>query len=147
MANEYQLSYTGEQIDEKLSKVEPTGVTAGTYGGYASSTYSIPNVTVDEYGRVTNVSTSSLIDASDKGAGLMPYKCYNYLSGNKHLAASFLNTFNNDNSWHTITLSNVQVYSASVYESGSYIAIYAPGVYAVYAYIKPPYDTSSTSLT
>lgn len=145
MANEYQLSYTGEQIDEKLSKVEPTGVTAGTYGGYASSVYSIPNVTVDAYGRVTNISTSSLTDASSKGAGLMPYACYNYVSGNKHLAANLSNTFANDNSWHTITLSTAQGFSSSVYENGSYTSIYASGVYAVYAYIIPPFNTSSTS--
>lgn len=147
MANEYQLSYTGEQIDEKLSKVEPTGVTAGTYGGYASSVYSIPNITVDEYGRVISVSTSSLTDANIKNAGLMPYKSYYYLSNNQHLGANMVNTFDNDNNWHTITLSNAQRYSTSIYENGSYTSINTSGVYAVYAYIKPPYNPSSTSLS
>ena len=75
MATEYKLSYTAEEINESLDKINSlevtdgiigennlpaSGVTAGTYGGLdtENSVYNIPSMTVDEYGRVIEASNS-----------------------------------------------------------------------------------------
>ena len=69
--------------------LEPTGVTAGTYGSYtsqsSSSSYYIPIVTVDEYGRITSASQSYLGMASAKSNGLISmtdYNKFNYVLSN-----------------------------------------------------------------
>ena len=87
---EYKLSYTGAEIDEKLSMVgQRTGVTAGTYGGYKSSYYDIPNITVDDYGRITSVFGSTLTTVNSKSNGLMPYTAYNFLSSGNTVSSYF----------------------------------------------------------
>lgn len=133
MSKEYELPYTGEQIEEKLHKIEPTGVEAGTYGGYNSGAYYIPNIAVDAYGRVTAVSNSTLAEA-DKGPGLMSYKHWSYLTNNTHLGTSAIYTFSNDTLFHQIPLSNVQCTNVSL-TGGAYLT--TPAIYAVYAYIHP----------
>lgn len=77
MATEYKLSYTAEEINESLDKINSlevtdgiigennlpaSGVTAGTYGGFiaGSKYYNIPNMTVDKNGRVIEASNSVL---------------------------------------------------------------------------------------
>lgn len=58
--------------------LEETGVEAGTYGGYDSSVpaYNIPNVRVDEYGRVTEASNSVLPKASAESDGYISAEDY-----------------------------------------------------------------------
>lgn len=67
----------------QLATLEPSGVTAGTYGGYNSSSlvYNIPNVTVDEYGRVTNMSNSVISSVSSKSPNSPGLVTYNQIMG------------------------------------------------------------------
>lgn len=70
-----------EYVDQKIeecSGLTPTGVEAGTYGGYDSSVsgYKIPKITVDENGVITNITVSTLYKFSEKtggGLGLTSY--------------------------------------------------------------------------
>lgn len=89
---EFKLSYTGQEIEDKLGQIAETGVTEGTYGGYvsqpSSSYYKIPNITVDSYGKITSASESLLQVANTKSAGLMSAEMYNTVSGAVSLAYS-----------------------------------------------------------
>lgn len=66
-------------VSENKKKLEEkSGVEPGTYGGYDSSVpaYNIPKVTVDEYGRVTEVSNSVLAPASAENNGYLSSEDY-----------------------------------------------------------------------
>lgn len=74
--NDAKGSQSIDLIPDELNK---TGVVAGSYGGYdtSNSVYKIPNVTVDEYGRVTEASNSALGFVSKKGSGILSASDYN----------------------------------------------------------------------
>ena len=82
MATEYKLSYTGQEIDEKLREIskltEPTGVEAGTYGSFGGpfGTYNIPSIEVDELGRITAASNKVLSQASTTESGYLSFRDY-----------------------------------------------------------------------
>lgn len=61
-----------------VDDLNKTGVVAGSYGGYDSNygAYKIPNVTVDEYGKVTEASNSVLGFATNKGSGILSASDY-----------------------------------------------------------------------
>ena len=127
--------------DEALSKgggggsLEPTGVEAGTYGEYNSSSsyYYVPNITVDEYGRITEASQSYLGLANDMNNGLMSYVFYSYVYFNQHLSyAAASKTADKDNYASAFYGSYVEV--TSIYMSSVGANVYFPKVYNVFVY-------------
>ena len=111
--------------------LEPTGVTAGTYGSYTSQPthYYIPNITVDEYGRITEASQSLLSLASDKSNGLMTNSMYNYIYNNSSIVnTTFTSSYKNPTTKFT---SYCQTSSMTIDST----TIYCPKVLAAYAYI------------
>jgi hypothetical protein len=80
------LNENFETIDDKITEnseaidklAEKTGVEAGSYGGYDTSNgaYNIPNITVNEQGKVTKMSNSVLHHAGDGNGGYLTYKDY-----------------------------------------------------------------------
>ena len=72
------LGYVPADESEQSGGLTETGVEPGTYGGFdtENSVYNIPNVTVDEYGRVTDASSSVLPKASAENDGYISAEDY-----------------------------------------------------------------------
>lgn len=91
--NEQEISTLSDTVN-RLKDNPPTSgsggnetvVEAGTYGGYDSETgvYNIPNVSVDEKGRVTNISESVLPKVSEVSDGYIGAGDYKKLSSIPH---------------------------------------------------------------
>lgn len=84
--------------DEKVSILDPslsahgTAVTPGTYGGLDTETgiYKIPSVTVDEYGRVSEASNSTLPKASAESDGYLAKEDFSKIANLKvHRGTSY----------------------------------------------------------
>lgn len=127
--------------------LEPTGVTAGTYGTYSSgSYYYIPNIAVDEYGRITSATQNYLGFADAKSSGLINNTMYSFIANNSHLGTVSGTTTADKDNYKTITTgNNADCISISVFDSStsSYNYVYYPKVYGVYfiAYV----DSSKTT--
>lgn len=132
-ATEEYVNNAIDAIEETVNNMtpEPSGVTAGTYGQYNSSgpSYYIPNVTVDEYGRVTEASQSYLGTASSKSGGLLDTVMYNYIYNNTSIYCTTVKrTYKNPSS---LTTSYCQMTSTTIDST----TVYFPKVLAAYAYI------------
>ena len=135
--------YTAEELMANGGgSLEPTGVTAGTYGEYNSSSpyYYIPNITVDEYGRITEASKNYLGLASAKSAGLINSTFYSRVFYDYHISSVTTTAIDATNGYPaTLYLSNCKEKSIGSFDGAT---VYAPYIYGVYAYIH--YDSTSS---
>lgn len=117
--------------------LEPTGVTAGTYGGLSSGIYNFPVIDVDEYGRITYASTGMLPAVSSKANGYMPYSLYNHINLNSHIKyATGVVAVDGE----TTILGSSGSFEYVVIDS---MAVYYPRVFGAYIYVRT--DASSTA--
>lgn len=104
--------------------LEPTGVTPGTYGEYNSSRpyYYVPNITVDEYGRITQATQSYLGIAGSKSDGLLSHGDYNnfeYIPKNEASSTIYAGA-TTPSIQFAVTLSNT-VYTPIISVIGKYV--------------------------
>ena len=128
---------------------EETGVEAGTYGGYTSPTYNIPNITIDEYGRVIDASTSVLTTATSKSNGLISYTDYqklSYIPSNIYTSLTISAGSTSASYSMTYGTSNTAAINPIIYATGKYIDTTDGYVYIIPIKWKlKAYDNSSSS--
>lgn len=81
----YAPTATGRIDDDMLPD---SGVVAGSYGTSNSSSYYVPRITVDAYGRITQASSTVLPDASAKQHGLMTIDQYNDVTASHRITTT-----------------------------------------------------------